>query len=651
MSRRAWSEIKESSTIPGWLHQVMELGIWLMLLGLVTAGFRSVFGFGLLQEARALLLDNPYLVDGSRAWQNLSNDLLYAPGWTPGNQWRPLVRLSWMAEVRFFGSSPLGYHLVSLAWHLIGVSGIYLLARRALRLPLTMALAAGVLFGLHPLAAQPTCVVMARADVAVAASVIWAVAAIWIWSRGGSAWWMVLHLVAVVLALGNKEAGLVAAPVCTVVVLMSRKSWGEKIRAVLPAWALAALFLSLRLLALGKEGGELAMASPGHWLAGWALYQLNLLNIVMESPTRDMPYVEARSTARVTWFMAVLLFNVGLFGLFLVRREWPGIKLMAWTTLAAAPVLLAPALVAHGKAGHVIVTDGWVYFALPGAALLIPMIVHRIDRRPLTLAFLGACLTWSFICASVLAPLIHAAFTDDLSHLGWLDRRQDRTPAAHQSNEDRCAHLERQIPRQVAMGESGRVLELERKALRKCGKNLNRTLQVAASLITAGRHDQAAPLLKALIEPPDGVGLDHARSHELAGVVALEQGNPKRAMELLDRAVFLGVRGCSVHRRRLRTSRLVDQPAQGALAAEALHECKGRVDPDPLLDAMELWLKAGNLRRANHLVPHIKTHYPISPPNKERFKVLNDRLDRAVKRAEKRKNRKKRRKRKRRRRR
>ena len=634
-----WTPLSDEETAPhqepGFLSWALGIGGWLLLMGVVAAGFRSVFGFGLLQEARGLLLDNPYLVDGTRAWQNLTNDLLYAPGWTPGNQWRPLVRLSWMAEVRLFGSAALGYHLVSLAWHLIGVSGVFLLARRALDLPLSLALVAGALFGLHPLAAQPTCVVMARADVAVVAAVIWAVAAIWIWCRRGGAWWMVLHLVAVVVALGSKEAGLVAAPVCTVVVLMGGKPRGEKVRAILPAWALTALFLALRLLALGKTGGELALASPGHWLAGWATYQLNLLNIIMEAPTRDMPYVEASSTARVTWFMAVLLFNVGLLGLFLVRRAWWGVRLLAWITLAAAPVLLAPTMVAEGREGHVIVTDGWVYLALPGAALLFPMMVHRIGRRPLTLAFLGACLTWCVICAAILAPQIPAAFTDDLSHLGWLDRRQDRTPTEHQSRMDRCAHLERQIPRLVAMGESGRVLELERKASRQCGANLKRTLQVVVSQITAGRHDQAAPLINALVAPPEGQGKDHARAHELAGVVAMEQGDPARAMDLLNRAIFLGARGCSVHWRLLRTARLVEQPARGALAAEALHACKGRKDPDPLLDAMELWLKAGNLRRAGYLIPHIKTHYPMTPPNRERFKVLNDRLDRAAKRGQK----------------
>ena len=86
MSEPAWSAIEEPHAPRGWLDWAMELGVWLLLLGLVTAGFRSVFGFVLPQESRGLLLDNPYQLDGSRLGQKLTNDMPLAPRWAPGGR-------------------------------------------------------------------------------------------------------------------------------------------------------------------------------------------------------------------------------------------------------------------------------------------------------------------------------------------------------------------------------------------------------------------------------------------------------------------------------------------------------------------------------------------------------------------------------------
>ena len=643
------AKINQSDGEPrsGGSSTLINLGALLVLVALVAASFRSILTFGLLQDARDLILNNPYIVDGARTWQNLTNDLHYAPGWDPVPYWRPLVRLSWMAEVSLVGAWTGGYHLVSLSWHLLGVCGVFLVARRGLDMPLSLALAAGALFGLHPVAAQPTCVVLARADVAVTTCVIWAVAAMWIWSRRGGAWWMLLHLVAAALALGHKEAGLVVAPICTVAAVAGAGLRGVRLRGVLPAWALTALYLALRMGVLGPGSLELSLAGPLHWLAGWSLYQLNLLNLVLEAPTRDMSYAEARSTARLTWFMAILLFNVGLLGLLLARKELRGISIMAWLTLAAAPVLLAPSFLfgagATGYEGKVVVTCGWVYLALPAAALLPPFLVHRLGLRPVTLIFLGACFTWSVICASILSPLAHSAFADDMSHLSWLDRRQDRIPLKHRTQQDTCGWLKRQIPRQVERGEISRLLELERRALQSCGPDLRRSMQVVAALVTAGRYDQASHMTGALVRPPDGVGLNDGRAHELAGIVAMERGESDRALNLLDRAVFLGVRGCGVHWRRLKGARLLKRPARAASAAEAIHACLEGMDPDPLLEAMELWLDAGDVRRARGLVPTLKSHYPMSPPNRKRLEALIDRLDRAAGKAQKKKRRRRRR--------
>lgn len=90
---------------------------------------------------------------------------------------RPLFLLSLALDHALWGLNPAGYHLTSLLLHLGNVALLATLARALARLgglarPGRVALTAGLLFGLHPLAASATCYISERSALLVAASIL-----------------------------------------------------------------------------------------------------------------------------------------------------------------------------------------------------------------------------------------------------------------------------------------------------------------------------------------------------------------------------------------------------------------------------------------------------------------------------------------------
>ncbi len=90
---------------------------------------------------------------------------------------RPLFLLSLSMDHALWGLNPAGYHLTSLLLHLANVALLATLARVLAQRgghprPGRVALAAGLLFGLHPLAAAAVCYVSERSALLVAASTL-----------------------------------------------------------------------------------------------------------------------------------------------------------------------------------------------------------------------------------------------------------------------------------------------------------------------------------------------------------------------------------------------------------------------------------------------------------------------------------------------
>lgn len=95
---------------------------------------------------------------------------LFVRGWADGlfgphvRELRPLHALSFMIDGRLWDTDPLGYRVTNLALHALAATLVGLLAWRVSARDRACALAAAVLFALHPVHAEPVTWITARGD-------------------------------------------------------------------------------------------------------------------------------------------------------------------------------------------------------------------------------------------------------------------------------------------------------------------------------------------------------------------------------------------------------------------------------------------------------------------------------------------------------
>jgi protein O-mannosyl-transferase len=160
-------------------------------------------------------------------------DRSYWPAESGAGQWRPLVILSFAADWQLTGGSPAWLHAVNVVWHATATALVVVVL--ALYVPVTAALAGGLLFAVHPVHVEAVANLVGRAELMAA---VFLLAAILIGRRirrrlveGRATWRAEIALLAVVAAgLLSKEHAAVAVALLALDDFASR----ERIARALP---------------------------------------------------------------------------------------------------------------------------------------------------------------------------------------------------------------------------------------------------------------------------------------------------------------------------------------------------------------------------------------------------------------------------------
>lgn len=606
-----------------------------------AVAFAGSLEHDLVHDARFLITENRFMDGWRYLWGNLTHDYFWSSVGNAIPYWRPVTKGSWLVEAQLFDRAPAAFHAVQLLWHLITVSGVIALGRR-LGLGALGAAVGGLLFGLHPVAVEPVCQVMARSDVVAAGAGVWALVAWLAWRETGRRGALAGHLLALALALGSKEVSVMLAPILGLwALLLPRESAGPwrlrvvgALRAVAPAVGLTALYLVGRAIVLRHTPFATPPVSfePVRWFVAGGAYLEGLLPRLGTSGIRSLSQAEAHAPATLVGVTVAWSVVLGLAVAAWRLRAMSLLALLAWLFGALAPVLLSPALFVPGVVGKWPLADRWALQPAAAAALVLALLLDRGLRalrgfkgtarssetarpggttrlsgttspgRTATVAVGLACAAWGGLALGAVRAeaTLHR---HERSLLDLEDRRFVQTPAAWRTQEDVCRFEERALARLVASPEIesafARLAQVPPACLAEPGFDVMRL----ALLVQQGRFAEAVAVADRVLARP-GLESRHApQVNYLAGRVRLETGRIADAEAHLREAERLGYPGCNLPVQLGRVFAARGKLADAASAYERAGHCAasattGRGDPRPFLAAAELWLAVQERQRA-----------------------------------------------------
>ncbi len=593
--------------------QLKRLALLLAPFVAVGLAYRTSPSFSLLGDAVFLISDNPLMRDLSHLPQVLASDYFASPAGESIGYWRPLTKASWLLETVIGGGSPPVYHVMQVLWLAVAASGLQLLGVM-LGLSLSQATAASILFALHPAAVEPTCIVMARSDVVCTAGMVWAAGAWAGWRKTGSGGWLLAHCLFLLLALGSKEAGVIALPLFLLWSLLpdgSGEGGARRLRRGVPSAVLVLLYFLLRHRFLGQMTG--ADFEPDLWkiLVGGGVYLKGLLPLTLASGVRNIHLAEARSAGLAAGSALAWAAAGALAGICVMKKWWDALALFAWAVGSFTLVLVVGTMRVPGGDAKIVLSDRWLMQAAASTSLFAVLLVVKLGSPGLRRFGALATLVWA--AAVILsAPQAHSFYKDEIALLDAEDTGYFRTPEQYRTAQDTCRYLERVLARKAAAFDAEGSLEAyaELRAREECAGSLRPELNLLSALVARRQYARALPLASMVADDPPPKRF-RLRALYLAGETFLHNGDTRRAFALLSEAAEGGLDSCGLYLALGQALSGLGRHAEAGSRLEESAECSERKGMgqrnDLLLHAAREFVEGGRTGEARRLLAELSS--------------------------------------------
>lgn len=346
-------------------------------------------------DDRFQVLQNPTLTELSNVpkmftqsvWQflNSSSD-------SPvGLYYRPIFNIALILNYQLFGFGVFGWHLVSVLLHVFVTYLVYKLARQW-QTPSEVALAAALLFGVHPVHSESIAWVSGLPDPLAAAFILGSLILYERHYRGAGprSRFLEISIGLAFLAMLSKEVS-VAFPVFLAVRELFERTEGESMGETLsratkrtaPYLAVTAIYFALRYAVLGflsKSEPKATGISTFEVLLTIPSVLLKYVQMMFVpyplAITYDHPYVSSPSDPRF-WASALILAAILIATLWLVRRSPVGRGALAFAVLFLMPVLNLKTFNHQESLIH----DRYLYLPSIGFCLLISLALAWVAAR------------------------------------------------------------------------------------------------------------------------------------------------------------------------------------------------------------------------------------------------------------------------------
>jgi protein O-mannosyl-transferase len=506
--------------------------------------------FGFVYDDTHFIVSNPFI----RSWhfvpQFFTSTVVAQE--RPGaviNYYRPVFLLWLRLNHALFGLNPVGWHLSTLALHLLVTWMVYLLARRVAREAPT-ALVAAAVFGLHPVHLESVAWVSGVTDPLAAAPML---ASFLVYQHAREpgrprAWWIpALFLYA--LAMLAKENALVLP----MLVFIYEWLWGpaeagagagsfkrliSSLKPTLPFLATTAIYVAVRMAVVKGLAHDMAPLPV-------AVMFLTVPSVLW-AYLRLMVWPYPLSVFYDTWYVAdarelnFLVPCMGLAGVALLlglwsRRAKEGKAVtfaIAWFVLPILPVLdlrLFPA----GETVH----DRYLYFSSIGFAILVSLAWRQfVPCRP---RLRGRSL---LPVASALLLIVTLASATGFQSVYWANELVLYSHAVAVSPNKAIAK-DNLAAAAMDRGMTDAAIGLYRESLREKPNMWFTWYELGYSYYKLGRFAEADPCLSRAVELNDA----EPDPYFVLGLTRFQMGQPDAAVALIRRAIQIQPRGLQYH--------------------------------------------------------------------------------------------------------
>jgi tetratricopeptide (TPR) repeat protein len=347
------------------------------------------------------------------------HDVFFPPRGIP--QWgtsyyRPMVTLTYLLDQALFGRGAARGPLAAVVlYHLIATFFVWLLARqvlRQLRWAEWGAVAAGVVFAVHPIHTESVCWITGRSDTVAAMFFLPAVVTALHYRDRGARWTLIVSPALYLCAVLSKEVALSAllvvplmlwlvprAPDSAGTVTAPRRRWsaaGGWVPLGVLYLVATALYASLRAAGASARTGALNWEWGALLQRAGAAVTYYLIKIVVPPPQSAYPtHLPGTLTVAIAITVAVLLLVAGVW---LYRRGKPLLLIaVGWVLLTLAPSLA----IAVRQISETPVAERYLYLPSAGLCLLVGGLLgaawsRRIWRVPSLVLLVGLVGVYSF---------------------------------------------------------------------------------------------------------------------------------------------------------------------------------------------------------------------------------------------------------------
>ncbi len=326
-----------------------------------------------------LVWDDGIVAKDQMVWFRSLHDVFFPPKGIPQwgtNYYRPMVTLSYVLDQALFGrGATRGPHGAVILFHLIATFFVWVLARQVLRgRPWGEwgAVAAGVLFAVHPIHTESVCWITGRSDTVAAMLFLPAVVTALHYRDRGATWALIASPLLYLCAVLSKEVALAALLVVPLLLLLVPRAAGSRggLRMWLPLEGLylaaSAAYALLRSAGASVHTGKLPLEWTEVVQRGFAAVAYYLIKIVVPPPQSAYPtHLPGTAAIVVALSLAVLLLVASGW---LYFRGTPLLLIsLGWILLTLAPSLV----IAVRQISETPVAERYLYLPSVGLCLLV----------------------------------------------------------------------------------------------------------------------------------------------------------------------------------------------------------------------------------------------------------------------------------------